>query len=189
MARTTRSSRSGRASTASRRWRRARTTAAAILNLPFTVEAEQLGMRSLGAPWTCSGRTGRRHLRDAGMGARRTDALLERYIAAYVRVAALGARRANRAESDRLLTWTKLQDFSRQGGRAHLRDSLMRSRVRLQRSTPSSTSEGFKNVLALRRGNRAQGGERPAVAPERYVDLGLLRAVRAHAARTDAPTR
>ncbi len=38
---TTRSSRSAPASTASRRWPRARSNAAAILNLPFTVQAER----------------------------------------------------------------------------------------------------------------------------------------------------
>ena len=66
--------------------------AAAILNLPFTVQAEQLGLRSLGrtvdmlGPYQAGGAFVMR------AWARANGATLERYIAAYPGGAALGAR-------------------------------------------------------------------------------------------------
>ena len=77
--------------------------AAAILNLPFTVQAEQLGMRSLGrttdmlGPYQAAGAFAMR------AWARDNTAVLERYIAAFVESLRWTRDPANRAENIALL--------------------------------------------------------------------------------------
>jgi ABC-type nitrate/sulfonate/bicarbonate transport system substrate-binding protein len=138
--------------------------AAAILNLPFTVQAEQLGMRSLGrtidmlGPYQAAGAFTMRPW------ARENAATLERYIAAYVEAVRWVRDPANRAENIALLTQKlKLSDNEAQRTYELLIDPGFGF-------TPDAKFdlEGFRNVLALRA--EIEGGS-PA-APERYIDLG-----------------
>jgi ABC-type nitrate/sulfonate/bicarbonate transport system substrate-binding protein len=138
--------------------------AAAILNLPFTVQAEQLGMRSLGrtidllGPYQASGAFLMREW------ARAHAAVLERYIAAYIEALRFVRDGANRAQNVALLR-EKLKLPDQEAERTY--ELLMDPRFGF---TPDAQfdREGFNNVLALRA--EIEGGT-PA-APERYIDLG-----------------
>jgi ABC-type nitrate/sulfonate/bicarbonate transport system substrate-binding protein len=138
--------------------------AAAILNLPFTVQAEQLGMRSLGrtidllGPYQASGAFLMRPW------AHEHAAVLERYIAAYIEALRFVRDGANRAPSVGLLR-EKLKLPDKEAERTY--ELLMDPRFGF---TPDAKfdREGFNNVLALRA--EIEGG-RPA-APARYIDLG-----------------
>jgi ABC-type nitrate/sulfonate/bicarbonate transport system substrate-binding protein len=138
--------------------------AAAILNLPFTVQAEQLGMKSLGrtidllGPYQAGGVFVMRSF------AREHPAVLERYIAAYVEALRWVRDPLNRAESVALLT-EKLKISGKEAERTY--ELLMDPGFGF---TPDAVFDlaGFRNVLAMRA--EIEGGQ-PA-APERYIDLG-----------------
>jgi ABC-type nitrate/sulfonate/bicarbonate transport system substrate-binding protein len=138
--------------------------AAAVLNLPFTVQAEELGMKSLGrtidllGPYQASGAFLMRSF------AREHAAVLERYIAGYIEALRFVRDPLNRAQSVALLR-EKLKLPEKQAERTY--DLLMDPRFGF---TPDAEfdREGFDNVLALRA--EIEGGK-PA-APERYIDLG-----------------
>jgi ABC-type nitrate/sulfonate/bicarbonate transport system substrate-binding protein len=138
--------------------------AAAILNLPFTVQAEQLGMKSLGrtidllGPYQAGGVFVMRGW------ARDHAAVLERYIAAYVEALRWTRDPANRAENIALLM-EKLKISGKEAERTY--DLLVDPAFGF---TPDARfdMEGFNNALALRA--EIEGGK-PA-APERYIDLG-----------------
>jgi ABC-type nitrate/sulfonate/bicarbonate transport system substrate-binding protein len=139
--------------------------AAAILNLPFTVQAEQLGMKSLGrtidlllGPYQAGGIFVMRGW------ARDHAAVLERYIAAFVEALRWTRDPANRAENIALLM-EKLKISSEEAERTY--ELLMDPGFGF---TPDARFdlEGFNNALALRA--EIEGGK-PA-APERYIDLG-----------------
>jgi ABC-type nitrate/sulfonate/bicarbonate transport system substrate-binding protein len=138
--------------------------AAAILNLPFTVQAEQLGMRSLGrtidmlGPYQAAGAFAMR------AWARENAATLERYIAAYVEALRWVRDPANRAENIALLT-EKLKLSSKEAERTY---TLLMDPAFGFTPDAKFDLEGFRNVLALRA--EIEGGA-PA-APERYIDLG-----------------
>jgi len=137
--------------------------AAAILNLPFTVQAEQLGMRSLGrtidmlGPYQAAGAFVMR------AWARENAATLERYIAAYVEALRFVRDPANRAENIALLT-DKLKISGKEAERTY---ALLMDPAFGFTPDAKLDLEGFKNVLALRA--EIEGGS-PA-APERYLDL------------------
>jgi ABC-type nitrate/sulfonate/bicarbonate transport system substrate-binding protein len=140
--------------------------AAAILNLPFTVQAEQLGMRSLGrtvdmlGPYQAGGAF---VMRD---WAARNGATLERYLAGYVDSLRWVRDPANRAEAVGLLM-EKLKLPHKVAERTHelLVDPSFGFNV-----DGKFDAEGFRNLLALRAEIQRRDGE--AVAPEHYVDLG-----------------
>ena len=138
--------------------------AAAILNLPFTIQAEQLGLKSLGStvdmlgPYQANGAFVQR------AWAKANSALLERFIAAYVESLRWSLQTGNRDEAVGLLmerlklsrdiaerTWHLLADPARG-------------------FTPDARFDrkGFDNMLALRA--EMEGGRAPA-APEKYFDL------------------
>jgi ABC-type nitrate/sulfonate/bicarbonate transport system substrate-binding protein len=140
--------------------------AAAILNLPFTVQAEALGMRSLGrtvdllGPYQAQGAFALR------TWANQHGALLERYIAAYVEAVRFVRDPRNHADSVALLV-EKLKLSPREAERTY--ELLLDPGFGY---TPDARfdPEGFKNMLAL----RAEIERRPsdqAVDPGRYVDL------------------
>jgi ABC-type nitrate/sulfonate/bicarbonate transport system substrate-binding protein len=137
---------------------------AAILNLPFTVQAEELGMKSLGrtidllGPYQASGAFLMR------AWARAHAATLERYIAAYIEALRFVRDPMNRAHSVALLK-EKLKIADKEAERTY--DLLMDPRFGF---TPDAKFDlaGFNNVLALRA--EIEGGQR--AAPERYIDLG-----------------
>ena len=146
--------------------------AAAILNLPFTVQAEQLGMRSLGRTIDLLGpyQAGGAFLMRAW--AREHASVLERYIAAYVVALRWVRDGANRQESISLLT-EKLKISVKEAERTY--ELLMDPGFGF---TPDAKFDhaGFKNVLALRA--EIEGGT-PA-APERYIDLGYYERAMRH---------
>ena len=139
--------------------------AAAILNLPYTIQAEALGMKSLGNPVDALGPYQANGAFALRAWAERNRGLLERYIAAYV-------------ES---LRWV-LDPRHRDECVAMLQRELkitpeVAARTYRQLADPAAgftpearfDVQGFRNMLALRQ--EIEGGGRPAPAPERYVDL------------------
>jgi ABC-type nitrate/sulfonate/bicarbonate transport system substrate-binding protein len=137
--------------------------AAAILNLPFTIQGEAIGLRSLGNPVEILGpyQAGGAWLLRSW--ARANERTLVRYIAAYVEALRWSLASANREESIAILM-----------------DRLKLSRDVAERSlraladprrgfTPDAAfdREGFRNLLALRA--EVEGGT-PG-APEKYYDL------------------
>jgi ABC-type nitrate/sulfonate/bicarbonate transport system substrate-binding protein len=140
--------------------------AAAILNLPFTVEAEQMGMRSLGrtvdllGPYQAGGAF---VMRD---WARQNGETLERYLAAYVESLRWVRDGANRAAAVRLLVGEfKLPEAVAQRTYELLVDPGFGFNV-----DAKFDAEGFRNLLALRAEIQRKGEE--PVAPERYIEFG-----------------
>lgn len=140
-----------------------RDNAAAILNLPFTIQGEVLGLKSLGStvdmlgPYQANGAFVMR------AWARANAKLLERYIAAYVESLRWSLDPANKAEAVKLLM-EKLKLP------ADVAERTYRALADPKRGfTPDARfdREGFRNMLALRA--EMEGGK-PG-APEKYVDL------------------
>jgi ABC-type nitrate/sulfonate/bicarbonate transport system substrate-binding protein len=138
--------------------------AAAILNLPFTVQAEALGMKSLGrtndllGPYQAGGAFLMRSF------AREHPAMLERYIAAYIEAVRWVRDPAHHAESVALLV-EKLKISAKEAERTY--ELLVDPAFGF---APDAKFDlvGFNNVLAMRA--EIEGGQ-PA-APDRYIDLG-----------------
>jgi ABC-type nitrate/sulfonate/bicarbonate transport system substrate-binding protein len=143
-----------------------KTNAAGILNLPYTVEAAEHGLKSLGGlvdllgPYQAAGAfVMRPWARDNGPA-------LERYLAAYVEAVRWIRDRDNRTAAVELLV-EKLKLDRKIAERTY--DLLA---VPTTGFTPDARFdvEGFRNMLAL----RAEIERKPdteAAAPERYVDL------------------
>jgi len=141
--------------------------AGGILNLPFTVEASERGLKSLGGmvdllgPYQAAGAFVMRSW------ARDNGGALDRYLAAYVESVRFIRDRHNRTEAVDLLI-DKLKLDRKIAERTY--DLLV---VPATGFTPDAKFdvEGFRNVLAL----RAEIERKPqteAAPPERYVDLG-----------------
>jgi len=143
-----------------------KSNAAAILNLPFTVEAAEHGLKSLGGlvdllgPYQAAGAFVMR------AWARDNGAALERYLAAYVEALRWVRDPNNRtAAADLLVESLKLD--RRIAERTY--DLLV---VPSSGFTPDAKFdvEGFRNMLALR-AEIERKADTEAVPPERYVDL------------------
>jgi ABC-type nitrate/sulfonate/bicarbonate transport system substrate-binding protein len=140
-----------------------KSNAAAILNLPFTVEAAQAGMRSLGrtidllGPYQAAGGFAMR------AWAEQNRDTVERYLAAYVESLRWVRDPANRAEaigllvSEQKLAWDIAERTYEQ-----LIDPAFGF-------TPDARfdMEGFRNMMAL----RAEVEGKTTAAPERYLDF------------------
>jgi ABC-type nitrate/sulfonate/bicarbonate transport system substrate-binding protein len=143
--------------------------AAAILNLPFTIQAEQLGMKSLGntvdmlGPYQANGAFALR----SWVGT--NGALLERYIAGYLESLRWVRRPENRAECVALLM-SKLKIPRDVAERSY---AVLVDPVRGFTPDAAFDMEGFRNLLALRAEIENKGGE--ARAPESYLDLSHYR--------------
>jgi ABC-type nitrate/sulfonate/bicarbonate transport system substrate-binding protein len=139
--------------------------AGGILNLPFTVQAEQAGLRSLGrttdmlGPYQAAGAFVMR------AWAERNRDTLDRYLAAYVEALRWVRTPANRADNVGLLI-EKLKISAREAERTY--DLLLDPGFGF---TPDASFNpvGFRNVLAMR---AEIEGSTTAAPPERYVDLG-----------------
>jgi len=141
--------------------------AGAIVNLPFTVQAEQMGLKSLGriidllGPYQAAGAfTLRPWARDNGP-------ILERYLAGYVESLRWVRDPANRSEVIALLV-DHLKLAPGIAGRTY--ELLLDPSFGF---TPDAAfdMQGFRNMLAL----RAEFERRPTAtptAPEAYLDLG-----------------
>jgi ABC-type nitrate/sulfonate/bicarbonate transport system substrate-binding protein len=141
-----------------------KSNAGGILNLPFTVQAEQAGLKSLGrtvdllGPYQAAGAfTLRAFVRDHGPA-------LERYLAAYVEAVRWVRDPANKADAVAILIDKLKLD---QAAAARTYELLMDPGFGF---TPDARFDlmGFRNMLALRA--EIEGGREPA--PERYIDLG-----------------
>jgi ABC-type nitrate/sulfonate/bicarbonate transport system substrate-binding protein len=143
-----------------------RSNAAGILNLPFTVEAAERGLKSLGGlvdllgPYQAAGAFVMRPW------ARDNAEALTRYLAAYVQALRWIRDRNNRTEAVDLLV-EKLKLDRKIAERTY--DLLV---IPASGFTPDARFdvEGFRNMLALR-AEIARTPETEAAPPERYVDL------------------
>jgi ABC-type nitrate/sulfonate/bicarbonate transport system substrate-binding protein len=143
-----------------------KSNAGGILNLPFTVQAEAAGLRSLGrtidmlGPYQAAGGFTMR------AWAERNREAIARYLGAYVEALRFVRDPANRAGNVGLLV-DKLKLSAQEAERTY--ELLMDPRFGF---TPDAAfdREGFRNMLAL----RAEVERKPGTAapsPERYVDL------------------
>jgi ABC-type nitrate/sulfonate/bicarbonate transport system substrate-binding protein len=141
--------------------------AAAILNLPFSIHAEQLGMKSLGntvdilGPYQANGAFALRAWVESN------GPLLERYIAAYVESLRWVRRPENRAECVAILM-DKLRIDRDVAERTY---RLLVDPVRGFTPDAAFDTEGFRNLLSLRA--EIEGGR--AAQPEKYLDLSYYR--------------
>ncbi len=143
-----------------------KSNAAGILNLPFTVEAAERGLKSLGGlvdllgPYQAAGAFVMRGW------AQNNGEILERYLAAYVQALLWIRDRGNRTEAVDLLV-EKLKLDRKIAERTY--DLLV---VPSSGFTPDARFdvEGFRNMLALRAEIERKPGTE-AAPPERYVDL------------------
>ena len=142
-----------------------KSNAGGILNLPFTVQAEQAGLKSLGrtvdmlGPYQAAGTFTQRAWAQANAQT------LERYLAAYVEAVRWVRDPANKTEATAILI-DKLKLDPAAAARTY--ELLMDPGFGF---TPDAKFDltGFRNMLALRA--EIEGG-REAPAPERYIDLG-----------------
>jgi ABC-type nitrate/sulfonate/bicarbonate transport system substrate-binding protein len=140
-----------------------RNNAAAILNLPFTVQAAEAGMKSLGrtvdllGPYQAAGAFARRAWAEQNRGT------VERYLAAYVESLRWLRDPKNRAETIALLA--REQKLAPETA-ARTYEQLVDPGFGF---TPDVKfdMQGFRNMMAL----RAEVQGKPAVAPERYLDF------------------
>jgi ABC-type nitrate/sulfonate/bicarbonate transport system substrate-binding protein len=141
--------------------------AAGVLNLPFNIQAEEHGLKSLGrlidllGPYQAAGAFALR-----GWAREHADTV-ERYLAAYVESLRFVRDPANEAECLALLRdKLNLSDASAARAYAQLVDPGFGF-------TPDAkfSAEGFANMLALRAEIERKPNAAPP-APEKYVDLG-----------------
>ncbi len=143
-----------------------KSNAGGVLNLPFNIQAEEHGLKSLGrlidllGPYQAAGAFAMRSW------AREHADTVERYLAAYVESLRFVREGANKAECLTLLRdKLKLTEASAERTYAQLTDAGFGF-------TPDAkfSQDGFANMLALRAEIEKGGGT--AAAPEKYVDLG-----------------
>lgn len=140
---------------------------AAVVNIPFSIEARRQGMKSLGrtvdllGPYQASGAFVMRAWASAN------GPVLERFIAAYVESLRWAMQPENRADAVGMLAdRLKLpQDIAEQ-----TYDMLTEPKFGLQTDAKLDL-DGFRAVLALRAEIEGQWGGKPP-APDRYLDLG-----------------
>jgi ABC-type nitrate/sulfonate/bicarbonate transport system substrate-binding protein len=143
-----------------------RSNAGGILNLPFTVQAEAAGMKSLGRTIDMLGAYQAAGAFAMRAWAEKSRETLERYLAAYVECIRWVRAPANKAQGIAILV-EKLKLSAREAERTH--ELLLDPAFGF---TPDAAfdREGFKNVLALRAELERKAGT-VVPAPERYVDL------------------
>jgi len=141
--------------------------AAAILNLPFTVQAEAIGLKSLGRTIDMLGpyQAGGAFLMRAW--ARERAPVVERYIAAYVEALRDVRDPKNRAANVALLI-EKLKISQQEAERTY--ELLLDPEFGFAPDAKFN-HEGFRNMLALRAEIQRRPGD-TAADPARYVDLG-----------------
>lgn len=144
-----------------------RDNAASILNPPFSFAAQKDGMKSMGrtidllGPYQATGAFVMRPWARANADA------LERYLAGYIEATRWARDPANRAECVQLLV-ERLKIERNVAEPTY--EALMDPAFGLSPDARFST-EGFRNVLALRAEIEGQWGGRPP-APDRYLELG-----------------
>lgn len=146
--------------------------AAAVLNLPYSIQAVQGGCKSFGSlvdllgPYQANGAFVLRSWLDAN------GALLERYIAAYVEALRVALDPANREEAvAKLVQHLKLEPAIASRTYELLADPK-------SGFTPDAKFDmaGFRNALAVRAEIEGGAAAKP-VAPEKYLDLSYYQHV------------
>jgi ABC-type nitrate/sulfonate/bicarbonate transport system substrate-binding protein len=140
--------------------------AGAILNLPYSIQAEKLGLKSLGRPVDLLGPYQAGGVFVMQAWAQHNGETLERYLAAYIEALRWALDPRNRAEAVALLVSNlKLPPDIAERTYALLSEPNFGfapdARLNL---------EGFRNMLALRAEVEQPGATLPT--PERYLDLG-----------------
>ena len=139
--------------------------AAAILNLPFTIQAEELGLKSLGStvdmlgPYQANGAFVQR------AWANRNAPLLERFIAAYVESLRWAMQPANQEEATGML----MEKLKLPRGVAERTYRMLADPARGFTPDARFDHQGFDNMLALRAEMEGRGAA-PAKA-DKYFDL------------------
>jgi ABC-type nitrate/sulfonate/bicarbonate transport system substrate-binding protein len=139
--------------------------AAAILNLPFTIQAEELGLKSLGStvdmlgPYQANGAFVQR------AWANRNAPLLERFIAAYVESLRWAMQPANQEEATGML----MEKLKLPRGVAERTYRMLADPARGFTPDARFDRQGFDNMLALRAEMEGRGAA-PA-KPDKYFDL------------------
>jgi ABC-type nitrate/sulfonate/bicarbonate transport system substrate-binding protein len=142
--------------------------AAAVLNLPFTIQAEQLGMKSLGStvdmlgPYQANGAFALRSWVAAN------GALLERYIAGYVE-SLRWVRRPENREACVAILMSRLKIPRDVAERSY---RILVDPVRGFTPDARFDMKGFRNMLALR---AEIEGARGSTAPDAFLDLSYYR--------------
>jgi len=137
--------------------------AAAILNLPFNLQAEQIGMKNLGlltdllGPYQGAGAYAMRGW------AERNRATLERYLAAYIEALRFVRDPANRTETIALL----MEKLSLPRQIAERTYELLLDPAFGFTPDARFDRQGFRNMMAL----RAELEGKTTAAPERYLDF------------------
>src|SRR5712691_12652126 len=143
--------------------------AAAVLNLPFTIQAEQMGMKSLGStvdmlgPYQANGAFALRAWVVSN------GPLLERYIGGYVESLRWVRRPENRAECVAILV-EELKISRDVAARTY---QLLVDPTRGFTPDAAFDMEGFRNMLALRAEIETGGSAAPPAG--KYVDLSYYR--------------
>ena len=139
--------------------------AAAILNLPFTIQAEELGLKSLGStvdmlgPYQANGAFVQR------AWAKANPELLERFIAAYVESLRWAMQPANQEEATGML----MEKLKLSRGVAERTYRMLADPARGFTPDARFDRQGFDNMLALRAEMEGRGAA-PA-KPDKYFDL------------------
>jgi ABC-type nitrate/sulfonate/bicarbonate transport system substrate-binding protein len=139
--------------------------AGAILNLPYSIQAEKLGLKSLGRPVDLLGPYQAGGIFVMRGWAQQNGETLERYLAAYVEALRWALNPANRTEAvGMLVSNLKLpQDVAE-------RTYQLLSEPNFGFAPDARLNlEGFRNMLALRAEVQQPGATLPP--PERYLDL------------------
>ncbi len=140
--------------------------AAAVLNLPYSLQAQKMGLRSLGrtsdllGPYQAGGAFVMR------AWARDHAATLERYLAAYIEALRWSLNPRNKAEAITML----VQNLKTPPDLAERTYQLIATPGFGFNPDAKLDMTGFKNMLTLR--SEIEGGPQPS--PERYLDLSYF---------------
>jgi ABC-type nitrate/sulfonate/bicarbonate transport system substrate-binding protein len=139
--------------------------AGAILNLPYSIQAEKLGLKSLGRPVDVLGPYQAGGVFVMRSWAQQNGETLERYLAAYIEALRWALNPANRSEAVAMLVSNlKLpQDIAERTYQLLAEPNFGFAR------DAKLNLEGFRNMLALRAEVEQPGAQLPP--PERYLDL------------------
>jgi ABC-type nitrate/sulfonate/bicarbonate transport system substrate-binding protein len=155
-----------------------RANAAAILNLPYTIQAEEMGMKSLGNPVEMLGPYQANGAFALRAWAESHRDVVQRYLAAYVESLRWVLDPRNRGECIAILERT-----------LHVSTDVA-ARTWRQLADPAAgftpdakfDLQGFRNMLALRQ--EIEGAGHAAPAPEKYIDLSYYERALARVARS-----
>jgi ABC-type nitrate/sulfonate/bicarbonate transport system substrate-binding protein len=140
--------------------------AGAILNLPYSIQAEKLGLKSLGRPVDLLGPYQAGGVFVMRAWARQNGETLERYLAAYIEALRWALDPANRAEAVAMM----VSNLKLPPDVAERTYQLLSEPNFGFAPDAKLNLEGFRNMLALRAEVQQPGATLPP--PDRYLELG-----------------